>query len=185
MPPSPRRPPLRTAASCPTSENWAGVEASNVLQDMLTEIAQGGDIASAAATADAAIEVAAQRLDSRTSNHQTPHHHRRTVPMASDCDARTSWTTTRSPRAVVHGRARTTGSKRRRRSSALPYGLLLPSIAVMVVMLGYPLYRLVRAVDCTSSGSSRSSVSRRRGSDSTTSARSCPSATSGPSCGAR
>jgi N,N'-diacetylchitobiose transport system substrate-binding protein len=40
----------------PTSENWAGVEASLVLQDMLTEIAQGGDIASAAATADAAIE---------------------------------------------------------------------------------------------------------------------------------
>jgi N,N'-diacetylchitobiose transport system substrate-binding protein len=40
----------------PTSENWAGVEASFVLQDMLTEIAQGGDIASAAATADAAIE---------------------------------------------------------------------------------------------------------------------------------
>ncbi len=40
----------------PTSENWAGVEASFVLQDMLTEIAQGGDIAAAAATADAAIE---------------------------------------------------------------------------------------------------------------------------------
>ncbi len=30
-----------------------------------------------------------------------------------------------------------------RRSSALPYWLLLPSVAVMVVMLGYPLYRLV------------------------------------------
>lgn len=40
----------------PTSENWAGVEASFVLQDMLTEIAQGGDIAAAAANADAAIE---------------------------------------------------------------------------------------------------------------------------------
>jgi N,N'-diacetylchitobiose transport system permease protein len=31
----------------------------------------------------------------------------------------------------------------RRRSSALPYWLLLPSVVVMVVMLGYPLYRLV------------------------------------------
>jgi N,N'-diacetylchitobiose transport system permease protein len=31
----------------------------------------------------------------------------------------------------------------RRRSSALPYALLLPSVVVMVVMLGYPLYRLV------------------------------------------
>ena len=40
----------------PSSENWAAVEAAFVLQDMLTDIAQGGDIASAAATADAAIE---------------------------------------------------------------------------------------------------------------------------------
>ncbi len=40
----------------PTSENWAGVEAANVLQDMLTRIAQGDDIADAAAQADAAIE---------------------------------------------------------------------------------------------------------------------------------
>jgi N,N'-diacetylchitobiose transport system substrate-binding protein len=40
----------------PTSEKWAGVEAANVLPDMLTDIAQGGDIASAAETADAAIE---------------------------------------------------------------------------------------------------------------------------------
>lgn len=40
----------------PSSENWAAVEAAFVLQDMLTDIAQGGDIAAAAATADAAIE---------------------------------------------------------------------------------------------------------------------------------
>jgi ABC-type glycerol-3-phosphate transport system substrate-binding protein len=40
----------------PTSENWAGVEAAFTLQDMLTQIAQGGDIAEAAAAADAAIE---------------------------------------------------------------------------------------------------------------------------------
>ena len=40
----------------PTSENWAGVEAAFVLQDMLTKIAQGDDIAGAAAEADAAIE---------------------------------------------------------------------------------------------------------------------------------
>ena len=40
----------------PTSENWAAVEAAFTLQDMLTEIAQGGDIAEAAAAADAAIE---------------------------------------------------------------------------------------------------------------------------------
>ncbi len=40
----------------PTSEKWAGVEAANVLPDMLVDIAQGGDIAAAAATADAAIE---------------------------------------------------------------------------------------------------------------------------------
>ena len=31
----------------------------------------------------------------------------------------------------------------RRRSSALPYWLLVPSVAVLVLMLGYPLYRLV------------------------------------------
>ena len=40
----------------PTSEKWAGVEAANVLPDMLTDIAQGGDIASAAGTANSAIE---------------------------------------------------------------------------------------------------------------------------------
>lgn len=40
----------------PTSENWAAVEAAFTLQDMLTEIAQGGDIAAAAAAADGAIE---------------------------------------------------------------------------------------------------------------------------------
>lgn len=40
----------------PTSEKWAGVEAANVLPDMLTDIAQGGDIDSAAKTADDAIE---------------------------------------------------------------------------------------------------------------------------------
>ena len=40
----------------PSSENWAGVEAANILPDMLVEIAQGGDIAEAAARADAAIE---------------------------------------------------------------------------------------------------------------------------------
>ena len=48
----------------PTSEKWAGVEAANILPDMLAEIAQGGDIAAAAAAADAAIEDHAQRLDS-------------------------------------------------------------------------------------------------------------------------
>jgi N,N'-diacetylchitobiose transport system substrate-binding protein len=40
----------------PTSEHWAGVEAANILPDMLVEIAQGGDIAEAAGRADAAIE---------------------------------------------------------------------------------------------------------------------------------
>jgi N,N'-diacetylchitobiose transport system substrate-binding protein len=40
----------------PTSENWAAVEAANVLPDMLTRIAQGDDIAGAAASADEAIE---------------------------------------------------------------------------------------------------------------------------------
>jgi N,N'-diacetylchitobiose transport system substrate-binding protein len=40
----------------PTSEKWAGVEAANVLQDMLTQVAQGDDIAEAAGQADAAIE---------------------------------------------------------------------------------------------------------------------------------
>ena len=51
---------LATAAEnsrfVPTSEKWAGVEAANVLQDMLTQIAQGDDIAEAAAAADSAIE---------------------------------------------------------------------------------------------------------------------------------
>jgi N,N'-diacetylchitobiose transport system substrate-binding protein len=40
----------------PTSENWSGVEAANVLPDMLVQIAQGTPIDEAAAQADAAIE---------------------------------------------------------------------------------------------------------------------------------
>ena len=40
----------------PTSENWAAVESAFVLQDLLTEIAQGGDINGAATTADEALE---------------------------------------------------------------------------------------------------------------------------------
>jgi N,N'-diacetylchitobiose transport system substrate-binding protein len=40
----------------PTSEKWAGVEAANVLPDMLVQIAQGTPIAEATAQADAAIE---------------------------------------------------------------------------------------------------------------------------------
>jgi hypothetical protein len=39
----------------PSSENWAGVEASTVLPDMLVSIAQGGDVRAAAKTADDAI----------------------------------------------------------------------------------------------------------------------------------
>ena len=39
----------------PSSENWAGVEASTVLPDMLVAIAQGGDVQAAAAQADEAI----------------------------------------------------------------------------------------------------------------------------------
>ena len=48
--------------------------------------------------------------------------------------------------ALVAGDPITSGRRRgatRRRSSALPYWLLLPTVTVMVVMLGYPLYRLV------------------------------------------
>lgn len=40
----------------PTSEKWTGVEAANVLPDMLTQIAQGTPIEEAAAQADEAIE---------------------------------------------------------------------------------------------------------------------------------
>jgi N,N'-diacetylchitobiose transport system substrate-binding protein len=40
----------------PSSENWAAVEAANVLPDMLVAIAQGGDVAAEAERADAAVE---------------------------------------------------------------------------------------------------------------------------------
>jgi len=39
----------------PSSEKWAGIEASTVLPDMLVAIAQGGDVAAEAKKADAAI----------------------------------------------------------------------------------------------------------------------------------
>lgn len=45
----------------PSSENWAGVEASTVLPDMLVAIAQGGDVATEAKKADTAIEAALNR----------------------------------------------------------------------------------------------------------------------------
>ena len=40
----------------PSSEKWAGVEASTVLPDMLVAIAGGADVAAEAKKADAAIE---------------------------------------------------------------------------------------------------------------------------------
>jgi len=40
----------------PSSENWAAVEASSILPDMVVAIASGGDVAEEAARADAAIE---------------------------------------------------------------------------------------------------------------------------------
>ena len=42
----------------PASENWAGVEASTVLPDMLVAIAKGGSVQSEAAKADQAIDSA-------------------------------------------------------------------------------------------------------------------------------
>ena len=44
---------------------------------------------------------------------------------------------------TVASRAPQRVTPRRRRPSALPYSLLLPSVAVLGLMLGYPLYRLV------------------------------------------
>jgi N,N'-diacetylchitobiose transport system substrate-binding protein len=45
----------------PASENWAGVEASTVMPDMLVGIAKGGDVATEAKKADAEIETALNR----------------------------------------------------------------------------------------------------------------------------
>jgi ABC-type glycerol-3-phosphate transport system substrate-binding protein len=45
----------------PASENWAGVEASTVMPDMLVGIAKGGDIATEAKRADGEIESALNR----------------------------------------------------------------------------------------------------------------------------
>ena len=45
----------------PSSENWAGVEASTVLPDMLVAIAQGGDVTAEAQRADTAVEAALNR----------------------------------------------------------------------------------------------------------------------------
>jgi N,N'-diacetylchitobiose transport system substrate-binding protein len=45
----------------PASENWAGVEASTVMPDLLVAIAQGGDVAAEAKKADTAIEAALNR----------------------------------------------------------------------------------------------------------------------------
>ena len=53
---APAVPRRRSGRFVPTSEKWAGVEAAEVLQDMLTKVAQGDDIAEAAAQADSEIE---------------------------------------------------------------------------------------------------------------------------------
>jgi N,N'-diacetylchitobiose transport system substrate-binding protein len=45
----------------PASENWAGVESSTVMPDMLVAIAKGGDVAAEAKRADAEIETALNR----------------------------------------------------------------------------------------------------------------------------
>jgi len=48
-----------------------------------------------------------------------------------------------TPTTPIEVRPTTVDAGGRRRPSALPYALLLPSVAVLVIMLGYPLVRLV------------------------------------------
>jgi N,N'-diacetylchitobiose transport system permease protein len=46
------------------------------------------------------------------------------------------------PPSPTFGRATARGSRRRRRPVVLPYALIAPSLAVIALMLGYPLFRL-------------------------------------------
>lgn len=47
---------VENSAALPTAENWASVEAANVLRDVLTKIAQGGDVEQIAKDTDQRIE---------------------------------------------------------------------------------------------------------------------------------
>ena len=58
----PRPWPPQNSRFVPSSENWAAVEASTVLPDMLVAIAEGGDVKTEAAKADDAIVRHPQRL---------------------------------------------------------------------------------------------------------------------------
>ncbi len=106
---------------------------------MLTEIAQGGDIADAAADRRRGDRVAAQRLDS--SLRRT-----RLGPPSTDCDD-DHRLPRRAPRAATRSsRSSPPPVAPRRRDRRCPYWLLLPSVAVLVVMLGYPALPPGRAV---------------------------------------
>ena len=120
----------------PSSENWAAVEASSILPDMVVAISGGADVKAEAAKADAAIEAHPQRL-SRT--HGSGH---RQHAGRARCPSRQPWKwKTRQVMEHVDGI-----TPRRRRVRPLPYALLLPAIAALGLMLGYPIVRLVHPV---------------------------------------
>ena len=121
----------------PTSENWAGVEAANILPDMLVAIAQGADIAGGSRARRRGDRGAPQRLT--------------LAPDRTRAASMTVTTTVRrsaSPPPIGARRRRrrrppAARPSRRRRGRRCPTCCSLRRSSSSRLMLGYPLVRLV------------------------------------------
>ena len=120
----------------PTAKNWTNVESSNVLRTMLTNILTGKQSVHAGGQVG-------ERQDHRRSSTQAPERSRR--PRAQ-CRAIRFPPQQPMPPEQPSGRsggvAVSTRARVARRS--VPYALIAPALIVIVAILGYPLYFLVR-----------------------------------------
>ena len=120
----------------PTAKNWANVESANVLRTMLTNILTGKQSVQQAAKSASdkittilnASDLSAAEDARRVSSDPLP-------ATAGDA-AGAAFGPLRRHRRLDRGR----GSSRRR----CPYALIAPALIVIVAILGYPLYFLVR-----------------------------------------
>ncbi len=171
------RPPLNSRF-VPSSENWAAVEASHILPDMLVAISGGADVQEEAAKADAAIEA-----DRSTAEPRRRRREGRTGHRTASTDSRSTEAPTLDlsngtlPAAVEHADGIT---PRRRRVRPLPVRSCSPRRSLaLALMLGYPLVRLVIAVGPEVRAAASSSAPPPSGSGSRTSATSSPTPSSG------
>ena len=190
----------------PAAANWATVEGTRILEDLFSQIAQGGDVEELASEADERITE--ELVPDCASVSRTVRHQHGTIassvvraarvppPLRRDAAApHVTWRATprlrgalasARPRHDRHQERRIARMARRRtpaRRLPLPAGLVLPAAALIALALGYPLVRQV-VLSLQEFGLAQQFGRRRSGSGWATTASCSATPTSGPSsCG--